>query len=739
MAIGRMSPGMRIALAQINPTIGDITGNTVKIVQFIEEAAGQGARLVVFPEMSIIGYPPKDLLLKPSVIERCEAAVMRVAQACQGVAAVVGLPYRSRGARGLGLHNAAAVCSGAKVVHWHFKHLLPMYDVFDESRYFEPGPAVDLSQIDDLKVGISVCEDLWNDEEIFSRQLYHDNPIHKLAGLGAQLFINCSASPFIVRKQAFRLKLLQHTARRYGLPIIYVNQVGGNDELIFDGNSCAIGADGELLAHARDFEEDLLVLDLKAEAAIRSDALVLTGDELCATSDLKTLRHCAKSYAKDRLQGQSIVNRYTGARIFMAETAVKKMVSGPTTITKLQVIPAIPRLLELGKHLGSSPDARGRNTIRAIHHYGWPLTLAGTRYDVDLVVRETTNGEFFYDHDLTEMKESAGLSGEAAMPRSLRPADHGREGMPCGQVKSTSTARIETPRQGVASVYEALVLGTRDYCHKCGFNGIVLGLSGGVDSAVTACIAVAAVGGENVTGVAMPSRYSSEGSVRDAQALANNLGIAFKTIPIAGAHEAMERTLLPHLAGLPPNSTEENIQARLRGIILMGLSNKFGWLLVTTGNKSELAVGYCTLYGDMAGGLALLSDVPKMLVYELAHWINAPASPLSRSCGGPPIPGNSITKVPSAELRPNQTDQDTLPPYEVLDQIIERYVEREQSARQIIAETNIDPATVTRIVTMIDRNEYKRKQAPPGLKVTGRAFGFGRRMPIAQRYDPAGP
>ena len=560
---------MRTALAQINPTIGDIPANTAKIIEFITRATEQGAELVVFPEMAIVGYPPKDLLLKPAVIERSEEAIHRVAERCGGATAIVGLPYRSPAAKGMPLHNAAAVCRDGQVVHWHFKHLLPTYDVFDESRYFEPGPRMDLAELHGVKLGVSVCEDLWNDEEVFSRQLYHDNPIHALAVLGAQLFINCSASPFVARKQAFRLKLLQHTARRYRLPIVYVNQVGGNDELIFDGNSCVVDSEGNLLAHAKDFEEDLLLVDLPM---------------------------------------------------------------GP--------------------------------------------------------------------------------------PRPPRPS------------------RVESPRDGVASVYEALVLGTRDYCLKCGFRGIVLGLSGGIDSAVTACIAAAAVGPENVTGVAMPSRYSSQGSIRDAEQLAANLGIGFKNISIAEPHSTMERTLIPHFDGRPPDAAEENVQARLRGVILMGLSNKFGWLLVTTGNKSELAVGYCTLYGDMAGGLAVLSDVPKTMVYGMADWINSPQCPLRQRSGRPPIPPDSITKPPSAELRPNQTDQDTLPPYAVLDQIIERYVEREQSARQIVAETGFDAPTVTRIVTMIDRNEYKRKQSPPGLKVTGRAFGFGRRMPIAQRYEP---
>jgi NAD+ synthetase len=422
-------------------------------------------------------------------------------------------------------------------------------------------------------VGISVCEDLWSGAEHFDRRVYHDNPIDLLAAEGAELFINCSASPFIAGKHASRLDIMAGLARRHHLPIVFVNQVGGNDELVFDGNSCVVDATGGLIAHARGFEEDLLVVDV-------------------------------------------------------------------------------------------------------------PLGRAG---------------------------------GEPA------------------------PSPIESPlaqRTREADVFDALALGLRDYVRKCGFESIVLGLSGGIDSAVTACLAVAAVGSEHVTGIAMPSRFSSAGSKSDAQKLAENLGLTCHEIPIETAHRAMEQTLEPYFAGTEPGAAEENIQARLRGLILMSFSNKFGSLLVTTGNKSELAVGYCTLYGDMAGGLAVLSDVPKTLVYELARWINCDACPLHRRCGGPPIPADSITKPPSAELRPDQKDTDSLPDYAVLDQIIDRYVEREQSARQIVAETGLDAALVDRFVRLIDRNEYKRKQAPPGLKIAGRAFGFGRRMPIAQRYDP---
>jgi NAD+ synthase/NAD+ synthase (glutamine-hydrolysing) len=401
------------------------------------------------------------------------------------------------------------------------------------------------------------------------RQLYHVDPIERLAGMGSQVLINCSASPFVVGKHGFRLELMRSAARRHGLPLLFCNQVGGNDELVFDGNSCAVGGDGELIAHAKDFEEDLLFVEV-------------------------------------------------------------------------------------------------------------------------------------------------GLGG-------------GGKG---------GSGRMEVAREGVESAWWALVLGLRDYCGKCGFRSVVVGLSGGVDSALTVALASAAVGSENVRGVAMPSRYSSAGSLEDAAEVAKRLGVGFEVIPIEEAHRVMEGLLGPHMGGGMSGVTEENVQARLRGLILMAMSNRYGSLLVTTGNKSELAVGYCTLYGDMCGGLAVLSDVPKTLVWEMSRWVNeSGASPLRARHGGAVIPLRSIEKAPSAELRPNQTDQDTLPSYEVLDAIVERYVEREQSVGEIVVETGMGVEAVRRVVEMIDRNEYKRKQAAPGLKITGRAFGFGRRMPIAQRYE----
>ncbi|MEM9109279.1 MAG: NAD+ synthase [Planctomycetota bacterium] len=585
---------MRIALAQINPTVGDIPGNTSLIQNAIERAKAQDARLVVFPELAIIGYPPKDLLLKPDAIDQCRAAVEKLAKDCVGITAVIGLPVRSEKTTGRELHNAAALCGDGRIASLHLKHLLPTYDVFDERRYFEPGPRIDLSEVDGTKLGISICEDLWNDRDTFTRQLYHDNPVDELATAGAQLFINCSASPYIVRKHAFRLKLMANVARKHKIPMAYCNQVGGNDELVFDGNSCVLDASGKLIAHAKDFEEDLLIAD------------VPMGDE------------------------------------------------------------------------------------------------------------------------------------EEEVGRASRPSDTTRELRDGRDARPTSSHgnRTETPKEGLASVYEALVLGLRDYCKKCGFKKIVMGLSGGIDSAVSCAIAAAAIGSENVHGIGMPSRYSSEGSVDDARKLAENLQVKFDVIPIEPAHAAMETMLTDQFAGTEPGVTEENIQARLRGGIMMALSNKTGALLVTTGNKSEIAVGYCTLYGDMCGGFSVLVDVPKTMVYDLAKWINDDTdSPLRQQFGGVTIPVDTITKPPSAELRPDQTDQDSLPEYEVLDEIIERYVEREHSVPTILKETGFDEATVKRIARLIDINEYKRKQAAPGLKITGRAFGFGRRMPIAQRYD----
>ncbi len=564
---------MRIALAQINPTVGDIAGNARKTLDFIGRAKDGGANLVVFPEMSVIGYPPKDLLLKPQFIEDNLRAVRHIASKVSGIDAIVGYAERNESPVGRTLYNAVAVLREGMIVSRHFKTLLPTYDVFDEGRYFEPGPPElrnQLVTIGGTPVGLSICEDLWNDEKTDARRLYHQNPIADLHTAGAAVLINASASPFVIGKHDFRLELFARQARQFGKPLICVNQVGGNDELVFDGNSVAFDGDGNLLAQAKDFEEDLVFVDCE-----------------CGTG--------------------------------------------------FQPVSSIPLQKKHGQ------DAR---------------------------------------------------------------------------------AAIE-------SMHKALVLGLRDYVNKCGFKSVVLGLSGGIDSALTAALAVEALGADKVVGVAMPSRFSSDHSLNDARDLARNLGIAFHVVPIADVHASYERTLAPSFGGHKPDVTEENLQARVRGALLMAFSNKFNHLLLTTGNKSELAVGYCTLYGDMCGGLAVISDVPKTMVWQLSNFINERG-------GREVIPKRSITKVPSAELRPNQTDQDSLPPYDVLDAILFRYVEEEKSASQIIAE-GFDGDIVRRVIKLIDRSEYKRRQAPPGLKVTSRAFGFGRRMPIAQNYVAGTP
>lgn len=543
---------MKIALVQSNPTIGDIDANTARAVEILRRAADAGARLVVFPEQTLIGYPAKDLLLRSEVIDANRAALERIAQQATRVAAIVGFAERNRGF-GRPLFNAAALLQDGQVRAIWRKRLLPIYDVFDEVRYFESGGPHPVIELDGVPIGVTICEDMWSREEMAGQPLYNLDPLGDLVRAGAKWIFNVSASPYFIDKHELRLKLMRDHAQRNGVPIVFVNQVGGNDELIFDGASCIVDARGELVGQARAFEDDLLFAEL---------------DDLAAT-------------------------------------------------------------------------------------------------------------------------------------------------------------RVTPHPTGVANLHDALVLGLRDYLRKCRFASAVVGLSGGIDSALVAALAAAALGPENVRGVAMPSRYSSDHSVHDARELAANLGIQFSLIEINPMHAAFEEHLTPHFAGRPPDVTEENIQARCRMVVLMALSNKGGSLLLTTGNKSELAVGYCTLYGDMAGGLAVISDVPKTMVYRLAEHINARAR---REL----IPRSTITKPPSAELRPNQTDQDSLPPYEVLDEILDRYEVRLQSAAQIIA-AGFDPATVRDVIHKIQVSEYKRQQAAPGLKVTSRAFGFGRRMPIAAR------
>jgi NAD+ synthase (glutamine-hydrolysing) len=550
---------MKIALAQLNPTIGDIQGNMRRILDAYRRAERLGADVVVTPELSLLGYPPKDLLLKQGFVADNLAAIEHLVGEVGHTALLVGFVDRTVGPRGLPLHNAAALIADGRILAKKYKSLLPTYDVFDEMRYFEPGNAGPETVLcHGLCLGLSICEDIWTQEPAGPvARYYRDNPVAELVKAGANILVNMSASPFVVGKFAQREALVRAQAMKYQRPVVYVNQVGGNDELVFDGASFAMDAAGNIVGQLKAFAEDLAVVDLPGAGA--------------------------------------------------------------------------------------------------------------------------------------------------QAPMAALPTD------------------IESLRQ-------ALVLGIRDYMRKCGFKEAVLGLSGGIDSSITACLAVEAVGRENVVGVAMPSRYSSTHSIEDARALAENLGIRFHIIPIDEPHRAFEKTLAEAFAGRKPDIAEENIQARVRGTILMALSNKFGYLVLSTGNKSEVGVGYCTLYGDMAGGLAVISDVPKTMVYELSRQVSATAA-------RPPIPERVFTKPPSAELRPNQTDQDSLPPYDVLDGILDLYVRQELSPDDIAA-AGYDPKIVAQVVRLVDTNEYKRKQAAPGLKVTSRAFGFGRRMPIAQRYVP---
>jgi len=546
---------MKIALAQTNPTIGDFDGNVVKILEFIQRAKTGCADLVIFPEMALVGYPPKDLLLKPNFIQQNLDSLETIArQMPEGMTAMVGCIQRNDLPRGRQLHNSVAVLADGRITGVHHKSLLPNYDVFDESRYFEPGPMVTASRVAGRKIGLSICEDLWTIQNVVGRVLYHQDPIAQLAQAGAEVFVNVSASPFYIGKSHVRAQLLSEHARRYQLPLIYVNQVGGNDELVFSGASCVYGSNGELLARCKSFQEDLLVVE------------VLDG---------------------------------------------------------------------------------------------------------------------------------------------IKPS------------------RMEPLPMGVESVHQALVMGLRDYVVKCGFRcGVVIGLSGGIDSALVAALAVEALGKDRVHGVAMPSEFNAPSSLSDARQLAENLGIDLQVIPIDPLRNKFDEQLGPVFRGRERDVTEENIQARIRGTLLMALSNKFGYLLLSTGNKSESAMGYCTLYGDMAGGLAVISDLPKTMVYELVRYINRDRSV---------IPETILTKAPSAELRPNQTDQDSLPPYAILDAILKQYIEEERSAEEIIGE-GFDPEIVKKVIVTVDRNEYKRKQAAIGLKVTSRAFGSGRRVPIAQRF-----
>jgi len=544
---------MKIALAQFNPTVGDFEGNRARILAMAREAKAGGAELAVFSELCVCGYPPQDLIERPSFVARNQQELVCLAKEIP-LHSIVGFVGKAQDDTGKPVANSAALIAPGKILFEQRKMLLPTYDVFDETRYFQPAHTQYPFPIGSETLGITICEDSWNDKSFWPERLYARDPVAELVAKGSTVVLNLSSSPYTLGKRGLRRDMLGAVARDRGVPVVYVNQVGGNDSLIFDGSSIAFAADGRVAARAKSFEEDLIFFD---------------------------------------------------------------------TVT-------------------------GKGDMRP-----------------------AMDDEF-----------------EAA--------------------------------------YHALVLGTRDYMRKCGFRKVVIGLSGGIDSALVAALATAAVGKENVLGVSMPGPYSSEGSVRDAKQLAVNLGIELITLPITETFESYRRALAPAFAGRGEDATEENIQARIRGNFLMALSNKFGSLVLSTGNKSELAVGYCTLYGDMAGGLGVISDVPKTMVYDLARYINRTKEI---------IPQATMTKPPSAELRPNQKDTDTLQPYEDLDRILKAYVEEMQSPEQIAQECLLPLDIVKSVALQVDRSEYKRKQAPPGLKLTSKAFSVGRRFPLAQKFS----
>jgi NAD+ synthase (glutamine-hydrolysing) len=545
---------VKIALGQINPTVGDFAGNSAKIIEYATRAKSVGAGLILFPELSVCGYPPRDLVERASFVDHNREAAEHIAAETRGIAVVCGLVTRAQADTGKSVMNSAALLVDGHIKFVQSKMLLPTYDVFDESRNFAPARSQLLFPFCGKQMALTICEDAWNDKHFWPRRLYSVDPVESLVQAGGNFVLNISASPFWARKRELRREMLATIARNDRVPVAFVNQVGGNDSLVFDGSSLVFDREGNIIAQGKSFEEDLI----------------------------------------------------------------------------------------------------------------------------------------FFDSD--------SLTGE------MHPQLEGEE----------------------ASIYAALVLGTRDYIRKCGFRQAIIGLSGGIDSALTAAIAVEAIGAENVIGVGMPSPYSSEGSISDARELAANLGIRFEVLCISDIFASFRKTLSGVFKNYPEDVTEENIQSRIRGSLLMALSNKFGALVLSTGNKSELGVGYCTLYGDMAGGLAVINDVPKTLVYRLSRFVN------SRK---PVIPQATLEKPPSAELRPGQMDSDSLPPYQVLDAILEDYIEDAHSAEQIARDHNFDLETVKSVIRMVERNEYKRQQAAPGIKISPKAFGYGRRFPIAAKVD----
>ena len=545
---------MKIALGQINPTVGDFAGNAAKIIEFSRRAQADGAGLIVFPELSVCGYPPRDLVERASFVQHNRESAEHIAAETLGIAVICGLVTPAQAQSGKSVMNSAALLKDGRVAFLQSKMLLPTYDVFDEMRNFAPGKSQLLFPFCGKQMALTICEDAWNDKHFWNKRLYTFDPVEALVTAGGNFLLNISASPFWLGKRELRRDMLATIARSYKVPVAMVNQVGGNDSLVFDGSSLVFNPAGEVIAQGKSFDEDIIYFD------------------------------------SDRLTGEM--------------------------------------------------------------------------------------------HSQIEGEE--------------------------------------------ASAYAALVLGTRDYVRKCGFTKVIVGLSGGIDSALTAAVATDALGPENVIGVGMPGPYSSTGSIDDARALAQNLGIRFELLCIGDIFDSYKKTLAKVFAGRKEDETEENIQSRARGMLLMALSNKFGAIVLSTGNKSELGVGYCTLYGDMAGGLAIISDVPKTMVYRLSHYVN------SRH---PVIPQSSLEKPPSAELRPGQMDSDTLPPYEVLDAILEDYVEESHTADQIAADRGFDVSLVRRVIRMVERSEYKRQQAAPGLKISAKAFGYGRRFPIAAKSD----
>jgi NAD+ synthetase len=560
---------LKIGLLQLNSTIGDFAANRQKLLAGYDQACALGAEFILAPELFLCGYPPRDLLQRADFIDANLAALAETAQGVGAVPLCLGYVDRNPDKPGRGLTNSAAVLHHGKIIWRTHKSLLPTYDVFDEDRYFEPAKSVAPFEFNGHKLGITICEDIWNDEDFWPDRIYRRDPVRELIAQGAEIILNISASPWCDGKDRTRLEMLQRVARDEKIPLAQVNLIGANDELIFDGHSVALNASGEVLALGKGFAEDILVVELNSRRS--------RGDE----------------------------------------TQIKEKLETPHVVS----------------------------------------------YSSTFASRES-------------------------------------------------------------QIFSALSLGIRDYVHKCGFKSVILGLSGGIDSALIAVLAADALGAQNVWGVAMPARYSSSGSLSDAEALAKNLGIRYEVLPIEPAFLAVEKQLATVFAGTKPNEAEENVQSRLRGVTLMALSNKFGALVLTTGNKSEMAVGYCTLYGDMNGALAPIADVFKTDIYKIARWVNR-----AREI----IPAASITKPPSAELRPGQTDQDSLPPYEILDAILEAYVVKNLGKEEIIRR-GFAAAVVNDVVNKVNFSEYKRRQAAPGLKVSPRAFGMGRRIPIAQKF-----